>query len=470
MDPAMAAVTASRTSRAAALAAPSSNNDAPSGAAAAVGSAAAAVGGEVSASSAATGTSAPPLGGCQVFVNIVEGRSLSPRDRNGSADPLVKVVFDGQQQHTDTIDENLCPVWDETLVFDTDIQSAYQLDASSITFECWDADTVSDELIGAFELDLGQVWQSTDHELYRRWVALTDITGKHEGVQGYLRVSVAIVPEGCNRVTQHDEHVDFDDLVDVLVSPSIEMVGAELVISCFSAERLPPMDSLSGSCDPYFMVDFAGKADTKTKHVSNTLDPVFNEQLIVPVFLPRHGPPTSNRIRCCVWDYPAVGRTRRAVHKSHVPQPIRVPTALHGRWRRYRNSEWRFLRRHQQHAQFGGGRLQQRRGEHRESHERRHNTRIRLARPRAAHCHSTRERGRAPPCLQRRPSSRRAGAKPTPCLNRAVHAASVDSNLQRAAGRSVGAESERSRVVWPLRRLHAGAEERARGGPVVRAA
>jgi hypothetical protein len=303
MDPAMAAVTASRTSRAAALAAPSSNNDAPSGAAAAVGSAAAAVGGEVSASSAATGTSAPPLGGCQVFVNIVEGRSLSPRDRNGSADPLVKVVFDGQQQHTDTIDENLCPVWDETLVFDTDIQSAYQLDASSITFECWDADTVSDELIGAFELDLGQVWQSTDHELYRRWVALTDITGKHEGVQGYLRVSVAIVPEGCNRVTQHDEHVDFDDLVDVLVSPSIEMVGAELVISCFSAERLPPMDSLSGSCDPYFMVDFAGKADTKTKHVSNTLDPVFNEQLIVPVFLPRHGPPTSNRIRCCVWDY-----------------------------------------------------------------------------------------------------------------------------------------------------------------------
>lgn len=34
------------------------------------------------------------------------------------------------------------------------------------------------------------------HELYRRWVGLCDSTGKFDGIQGYLRLSLTILGPG----------------------------------------------------------------------------------------------------------------------------------------------------------------------------------------------------------------------------------------------------------------------------------
>ena len=127
---------------------------------------------------------------------------------------------------------------------------------------------------GTFNFDLGEVWAEAGHEYYRQWVALTiaadDIApgrtpghsalgserhlakaaklskepdnGKArpkqrvEGVQGYLKVSVAIVPEKKERNTIHDGHIEDTRVSSVLVPPTIELEGSELQVSCHQAE------------------------------------------------------------------------------------------------------------------------------------------------------------------------------------------------------------------------------------------
>eukprot|EP01052_Picozoa_sp_SAG31_P040677 SAG31_NODE_5950_length_2244_cov_1.525408_3_plen_577_part_01 len=181
----------------------------------------------------------------------------------------------------------------------------YQLVTEVLRVEVWDSDRIADELIGQFELDLGRVWRATDHEIYRKWVALCpEPGGEFEGIQGYLRLSVTVLPEGMELKTVRDQ-IDDDDLVDVLMPPSIEMVGAPLHLNCFCAEGLPELDDISRrgrGCDPYISVEVAGCKNARTKEQPSTITPQWNEALCIPILMPKIGPPTSNRVRIGVWD------------------------------------------------------------------------------------------------------------------------------------------------------------------------
>ena len=131
------------------------------------------------------------------------------------------------------------------MAFDFEIESQYQLDTEIVRVEVWDSDRITDELIGQFEMDLGQVWRTKDHEIYRQWVALCpEPGGEFEGIQGYLRLSVTVLPEGAELKTIHDQ-IDDDDLVDVLMPPSIEMVGAQLILNCYRGDGLPELDDMA---------------------------------------------------------------------------------------------------------------------------------------------------------------------------------------------------------------------------------
>ena len=61
---------------------------------------------------------------------------------------------------------------------------------------------------------------------------------------GYLRLSVTVLPEGAELKTIHDQ-IDDDDLVDVLMPPSIEMVGAHLILNCYRGDGLPELDDMA---------------------------------------------------------------------------------------------------------------------------------------------------------------------------------------------------------------------------------
>src|SRR5262249_29268080 len=49
---------------------------------------------------------------------------------------------------------------------------------------------------GQFEFDVQGVYYRQHHELFRQWVALTDITDEHEGIQGYLKLSLVVLGPG----------------------------------------------------------------------------------------------------------------------------------------------------------------------------------------------------------------------------------------------------------------------------------
>eukprot|EP01043_Picozoa_sp_COSAG02_P105626 COSAG02_NODE_41615_length_392_cov_2.307167_2_plen_82_part_01 len=82
-------------------------------------------------------------------------------------------------------------------------------------------------MIGLFQLDLGKVWDSPHHRLFRRWVALMDDTNdEHVGVQGYLQVSLTIVKDGDDVPEEPAGPYD-DELHNPIFAPSVEMEGQE---------------------------------------------------------------------------------------------------------------------------------------------------------------------------------------------------------------------------------------------------
>ena len=249
---------------------------------------------------------AAPVGKCQLIVHAIDARDLAARDAGGTSDPVVKIEFENHKRSTRTVDQELNPMWDETMTIDFDISSASQLDTQSISLEVWDADLMTDALIGSFELNLGKVWREQEHRLYRRWVGLCDTTGEHDGVQGYLRVTVCVLPEGAELKTAGTEPYT-DAVENVLMGGDVEMDDFELRFKCFAAEGLPAVDtrlrsgSLSpdthsdpyksaerhGNCDPYVRVTVKGTCadgtSAQTVARANTQNPFWNEALNVPI-------------------------------------------------------------------------------------------------------------------------------------------------------------------------------------------
>lgn len=48
-------------------------------------------------------------------------------------------------------------------------------------------------IVGSYEFDCAHIYYSDHHEIHRSWLALSDLTDKHEGIQGYLRTSVVVL-------------------------------------------------------------------------------------------------------------------------------------------------------------------------------------------------------------------------------------------------------------------------------------
>jgi hypothetical protein len=137
-----------------------------------------------------------PLGLCDVYVHIVEGRGLAPRDRNHTSDARVHARLCGQDRSTSVKHDAVNPWWDEQLSFSVQVEAANQLEGTHLTLTCVDVDIDQDDVVGEYELDLQFVWRLPGQELYRQWVALVNPEQCVEGISGYLLVDVAVCPEG----------------------------------------------------------------------------------------------------------------------------------------------------------------------------------------------------------------------------------------------------------------------------------
>jgi len=117
-----------------------------------------------------------------------------------------------------------------------------------ITLSLYDHNSFAfDSFLGCFTVDVAYIYQmNADHELYRKWVVLSDTSDATEGVKGYLRVTINVLGPG-DRPPVHDERRDLKDREDNgeedLFSPGhVDRTEMIIKLDIYRAEHLPPMD------------------------------------------------------------------------------------------------------------------------------------------------------------------------------------------------------------------------------------
>ena len=55
----------------------------------------------------------------------------------------------------------------------------------------------SNNLIGQFTVDLSYIYKmNKDHELYKMWIAMTDISDETQAINGFIKVSINVLGPG----------------------------------------------------------------------------------------------------------------------------------------------------------------------------------------------------------------------------------------------------------------------------------
>jgi hypothetical protein len=246
----------------------------------------------------------PIKGGYSIQVHIIEGRELKGRGIGDMSDPVVKVECFGMRKTTGIKHATLNPRWDECLYFEIADLDPKQLEMERISITVFDANTFrKNVVIGSYEFDASFVYYSDHHEIFRQWIGLSDITDAHEGVQGYLKVTIVCLGPGDEQKIHSFEEIDefeqksSDDVV--LMPPHIDQKGYILTLNFHCAQHLPNMDLgiLGGSCDPYVVASFGG-ITVKTSVFEKQLNPIFNQALQLAVMEPI----MSDRIIISIYD------------------------------------------------------------------------------------------------------------------------------------------------------------------------
>lgn len=216
-----------------------------------------------------------------------------------------------QSKRTEYQSNTLSPIFNDTLFFELRNVAQIELEQTVIELSLSDYNSLAfNSFIGKFTIDAAYIYQmNSDHELYRKWVILTDTTDATEGVKGYLRVSINVLGPG-DRPPVHNEQKDLknkqDDGESNIFSPGhIDKKGLLLKFNLYRAEHLPPTDLFSNQTDAYVKISFAG-IGINSKAISRDRNPTWNSQLQIPLTLPV----MNRKIRCEIWD-DDVGRDER---------------------------------------------------------------------------------------------------------------------------------------------------------------
>lgn len=168
-----------------------------------------------------------------------------------------------------------------------------------------------DGRIGVYQVDLLQIYNSKDHELYRRWGTLRDPYNEDDpGPRGLVKFSCAVLGPG-DKQRPHDpsrEPNDDDDAeADVektegaaVVDPGSHLPGGSgatlqfLVIGILRVDGLPGFDRILSTIKTglyvYCQCEFAGCKPVKTTRVAvmgrKNLSVTFEEEIWIPVWVP----------------------------------------------------------------------------------------------------------------------------------------------------------------------------------------
>jgi len=263
-------------------------------------------------------------GDYQIIVHVIEARDLKPVDtENGTADPVVlaKLEFPSSvvpmYQNTDRKVNTLNPVWDYTMIFRQQGLPASEAKMGILSVMVKDANIASrDVMIGQFDFNLSMIYARKNHEYFQQWCALMDPTGESEEQGGFLRINVTVLVNGDEMAA----HKDGDDSAekfgleygvtefrDVLTPPYVVQGKSVCCAEIIRGDGMVPLDLSAaiglGGIDPYVQLQFGNNEPVKSSYISGAREPVWQQQLEVPVVWPT----MVDMVTLSIWDHDMIG-------------------------------------------------------------------------------------------------------------------------------------------------------------------
>ncbi|KNE72792.1 phosphatidylserine decarboxylase [Allomyces macrogynus ATCC 38327] len=206
-------------------------------------------------------------------VHVVEARNLAAKDANGFSDPFVILEFGKAKARTTVQYKNLNPTWNEP--FDFDVPYPPPL---GLKLTVWDKDLVVNDFLGVCRVPLAEIPQfAPDADLAAEepdgaWIPLQKRKDNNI-ISGDLRLRVGL----------------FGDESDLArVRTSVTQVGLLSRSSSVMSSRTSSMistrrwDNATFDMDPFCVVSYGEKV-FRTRTLRHTLDPTWNEKVILPV-------------------------------------------------------------------------------------------------------------------------------------------------------------------------------------------
>eukprot|EP00483_Globobulimina_turgida_P000068 UN00068 len=136
-------------------------------------------------------------------VHVIKATQLPTMDLRPTVDPYVKVIYDGEENKTETIMNNNNPVFNQTLVFE-----GAEIGLKKFILEVWDYDRISaNDLIGSCQCP-----SNTDSRAYNRTEELDfKLHGKKEQGRLYVKIRFMHIPDGANEA-DYDDPIAFPEM------------------------------------------------------------------------------------------------------------------------------------------------------------------------------------------------------------------------------------------------------------------
>ncbi|XP_076047725.1 myoferlin-like isoform X2 [Oratosquilla oratoria] len=250
----------------------------------------------------------------QVRVRLVEGRQLLGANIN----PVCRVSLRGTTKQSRVHRSTTSPWFDEIFFFQEEEVPTTLLEEPLLFKVCNSSRLRTSTIIGAFKFELGMIYDQPNHAFVNRWLVLANPDEPTPTVQGYLKVSVAVLGPGDAAPEMEARRCDQDDVETNLLWPAgVHLQPANFRLSVYSASDLPRMDAgtmqtlkqLLGIgvpskelVDPYVLTAYAGK-EVQTKILYTTENPQFKQDLHLGFLFPS----MCNTIRITVKDWDRVG-------------------------------------------------------------------------------------------------------------------------------------------------------------------
>ncbi|KAI9439592.1 C2 domain-containing protein [Lactarius indigo] len=205
-------------------------------------------------------------------VQIFSCYNLEAKDRNGYSDPFVVVSFLGKQSSTPVCKRNLNPVYElKDATFDFPI---CMNKLSALEFVVWDKDLIKDDFLGKYSLPAHQWIRGTAFAFDDRKNQAFSVD-LNSSPHGTMRIKVGFVhPPDSTSLP------DFGKTYNTLISQ-----GGIVLLEICCAKYLPKWPNMTYTgwdMDPFVEVSI-GEEVKRTKVIRHSLDPVWDEQLILHV-------------------------------------------------------------------------------------------------------------------------------------------------------------------------------------------